>query len=106
MAEATRHQAAVREAEERIMAAVNPRFKAMEHRMDDLQELVRGLGMQISEMGAKSKPSMGVNRGEHKRLYQGLERSFSGRITWRLLVDAMKVRFGAVYKDPMEELVH
>ncbi|KAJ1442174.1 hypothetical protein SESBI_00989 [Sesbania bispinosa] len=64
MAEATRHQAAVREAEERIMAAVNPRFEAMEHRMDDLQELVRGLGMQISELG-QNQNQVWRNRGEH-----------------------------------------
>ncbi|KAJ1412618.1 Retrotransposon gag domain [Sesbania bispinosa] len=156
LAEATRHQAAVREAEERIMAAVNPRFEAMEHRMDDLQELVRGLGMQISELG-QYQNQVWRNRGEHnvstrftklefprftredvngwiskcERLFalddtpegnkvtlasiamdevsyqwfQGFERSFSGRITWRLLVDAMKVRFGEVYEDPMEKLV-
>ncbi|KAJ1422779.1 Retrotransposon gag domain [Sesbania bispinosa] len=156
MAEATRHQAAVHEAEERIMVAVNPRFEAMEHRMDDLQELVRGLGMQISELG-QNQNQVWRNRGEHNvstrfmklefprftredvngwiskcerffalddtpegnkvtlasiamdeesyQWFQGLERSFSGRITWRLLVDTMKVRFGAVYEDPMEELV-
>ncbi|KAJ1407468.1 Retrotransposon gag domain [Sesbania bispinosa] len=115
MAEATRHQVVVREAEERIMAAVNPRFEAMEHRMDDLQELVGGLGMQISELGffalddtpegnKVTLASIAMDEVSYQ-WFQGLERSFSGRITWRLLVDAMKVRFGAVYEDPMEELV-
>ncbi|KAJ1377301.1 Retrotransposon gag domain [Sesbania bispinosa] len=117
MAEATRHQAAVREAEERIMAAVNPRFEAMEHQMDDLQELVRGLGMQISELGQNQNQVW--RKWRTQRLHQVHETGVSkihsrrrewldfqiGRITWRLLVDAMKVRFGAVYEDPMEELV-
>ncbi|XP_057442060.1 uncharacterized protein LOC130733807 [Lotus japonicus] len=71
MAEATRLQSSIREAEERITATIEPcisrHLRELEQRfelqLNGFQEAMRGLGLQMTEMSSRRR---GANDGEHR----------------------------------------